>query len=351
LQGSSTEIDKDTIAYHFHEPLGAVGQIIPFNFPQLLAAWKIAPALATGNCTVVKSASPTPGSLPKPVEVISDVVPAGVINIVTGPGAEIGKTGAALAINPRITKTAFIRETTTGGMIMQYAAQNIMPSTTELGGQSLNIFFAGVMAEHDEFLDKVIEGLVLYAFNKGEASTCPSRALIQASIYKKLMARCLERIRANKQGNPLDVSTQIGPQVSMQQLEKISSYVDIGDQEGAQCLIGGRRSQMTGDLAGGCYFESTVLKGTNDMRVLEEEIFGPVLAETMCMDEADALRIANDTTYGLGSGVWSRDGNRAFRLVRASRPDGAGRTAITCTPRERRSVVTRFLELVVRTTR
>jgi aldehyde dehydrogenase len=324
LQGSSTEIDKDTIAYHFHEPLGVVGQIIPFNFPLLMAAWKIAPALAAGNCTVIKPASPTPWSLLKLAEVINDVVPAGVINIVTGPGAEIGK---ALATNPRIAKIAFTGETTTGRLIMQYAAENIIPSTTELGGKSPNIFFADVMAEDDEFLDKAIEGLVLYAFNKGEVCTCPSRALIQESIYEKFMARCLDRIRAIKQGNPLDVSTQIGPQVSIQQLEKISSYVDIGDLEGAQCLIGGHRSQMAGNLAGGYYFEPTVLKGTNEMRVFQEEIFGPVLAVTTFKDEADALRIANDTLYGLGSGVWTRDGNRAYRMGRAIK---AGRVWTNC---------------------
>ena len=324
LQGSSTEIDKDTIAYHFHEPLGVVGQIIPFNFPLLMAAWKLAPALAAGNCTVIKPASPTPWSILKMAEVIADVVPEGVINIVTGPGAEIGK---ALATNPRIAKIAFTGETTTGRLIMQYAAQNIIPSTTELGGKSPNIFFADVMADDDQFLDKAIEGLVLYAFNKGEVCTCPSRALIHESIYDEFMERSLERIRRIKQGNPLDVTTQIGPQVSTQQLEKITSYVDIGLKEGAQCLTGGKRTMMPGELAGGYYFEPTVMKGTNDMRIFQEEIFGPVLAVTTFRDEADAIRIANDTLYGLGAGVWTRDGNRAYRMGRAIK---AGRVWTNC---------------------
>ena len=324
LEGSSTEIDKDTVAYHFHEPLGVVGQIIPFNFPILMAAWKIAPALAAGNCTVLKPASPTPWSILKLAEVINDVVPPGVINIVTGPGAEIGK---ALATNKRIAKIGFTGETTTGRLIMQYAAENIIPSTTELGGKSPNIFFADVMAEDDEFLDKAVEGLVLYAFNKGEVCTCPSRALIQESIYDKFMERCLARIAEITQGNPLDVATQIGPQVSSQQLEKIASYVDIGLQEGAECLIGGHRRVLDGDFSEGYYFEPTVLKGDNKMRVFQEEIFGPVLAVTTFTDEADAIRIANDTLYGLGSGVWTRDGNRAYRMGRAIK---AGRIWTNC---------------------
>jgi aldehyde dehydrogenase len=324
LEGSSTEIDRDTVAYHFHEPLGVVGQIIPFNFPLLMAAWKLAPALAAGNCSVIKPASPTPWSILKLAEVIADVVPPGVINIITGPGAEIGK---ALASSPRIAKISFTGETTTGRLIMQYAAGNIIPSTTELGGKSPNIFFADVMAEDDNFLDKAVEGLVLYAFNKGEVCTCPSRALIQESIYDEFMGRCLDRIGRIKQGNPLDLSTQIGPQVSAQQLEKISSYVDIGLQEGAQCLIGGHRAVVDGDLAGGYYFEPTVLKGDNKMRVFQEEIFGPVLAVTTFTDEDDAIRIANDTLYGLGAGVWTRNGNRAYRMGRAIQ---AGRVWTNC---------------------
>jgi aldehyde dehydrogenase len=324
LEGRTTEIDKDTVAYHFHEPLGVVGQIIPFNFPLLMAAWKIAPALAAGNCTVLKPASPTPWSILKLAEVIADIVPPGVVNIVTGPGAAIGK---ALASSPRIAKIGFTGETTTGRLIMQYAAQNLIPSTVELGGKSPNIFFADVMAEDDEFLDKAIEGLVLYAFNKGEVCTCPSRALIQESIYERFMDRCLERIRLIKQGNPLDPTTMLGPQVSDQQLEKISSYVDIGLQEGAECLIGGRRAVLNGDFADGYYFEPTVLKGNNKMRVFQEEIFGPVLAVTTFKDEAEAVEIANDSPYGLGAGVWTRDGNRAYRMGRAIK---AGRVWTNC---------------------
>ena len=324
LEGSSTEIDSDTVAYHFHEPLGVVGQIIPFNFPLLMAAWKIAPALAAGNCTVIKPASPTPWSILKLAEVINEVVPPGVINIVTGPGAEIGK---ALATNRRIAKIGFTGETTTGRLIMQYAAENIIPSTTELGGKSPNIFFADVMAEDDDFLDKAVEGLVLFAFNKGEVCTCPSRALIQESIYDKFMERCLARIAKIAQGNPLDVATQIGPQVSTQQLEKIASYVEIGLAEGAECLIGGHRKLLDGELEGGYYFEPTVLRGDNQMRVFQEEIFGPVLAVTTFTDEADAIRIANDTLYGLGAGVWTRDGNRAYRMGRAIK---AGRVWTNC---------------------
>jgi aldehyde dehydrogenase len=273
---------------------------------------------------VIKPASPTPWSILKLAEVIGDVIPPGVINIVTGPGGEVGQ---ALASNPRIAKIAFTGETTTGRLIMQYAARNIIPSTTELGGKSPNIFFADVMAEDDEFLDKAIEGLVLYAFNKGEVCTCPSRALIQESIYEEFMSRCLDRIGRIKQGNPLDISTQIGPQVSVQQLEKITSYVAIGLDEGARCLIGGHPADLDGDLAGGYYFEPTVLKGENGMRVFQEEIFGPVLAVTTFTDEADAIRIANDTLYGLGAGVWTRDGNRAYRMGRAVE---AGRVWTNC---------------------
>jgi aldehyde dehydrogenase len=324
LEGSSIEIDKDTVAYHFHEPLGVVGQIIPFNFPLLMAAWKIAPALAGGNCTVIKPASSTPWSILKLAEIIGDIVPPGVLNIVTGPGGEIGK---ALASNKRIAKIAFTGETVTGRLIMQYAAENIIPSTTELGGKSPNIFFADVMAEDDEFLDKAVEGLVLYAFNKGEVCTCPSRALVQESIYDRFMERCLARIALIKQGNPLDVSTQMGPQNSKAQLDKISNYVDIGRQEGAQCLIGGSRPEVDAEFAGGYFFEPTVLKGHNQMRVFQEEIFGPVLAVTTFKDEADALAIANDTLYGLGAGVWTRDGNRARRMAKGIQ---AGRVWTNC---------------------
>ncbi len=323
-EGRISEIDEQTYAYHFQEPLGVVGQIIPFNFPILMAAWKIAPALAAGNCTVIKPASPTPWSLLKLAEVIGEIVPPGVLNIVNGPGAEIGK---ALASNKRIAKVAFTGETVTGRLIMSYAAQNLIPSTTELGGKSPNIFFEDVTAADDAFLDKAIEGLVLYAFNKGEVCTCPSRALIHESIYDEFMERCLERIAAIKQGDPLDRETMIGPQVSVAQLEKIESYVKIGRDEGAELLIGGKRPDLNGELAGGYYFEPTVLKGHNKMRVFQEEIFGPVLAVTTFKDEAEALEIANDTMYGLGAGVWTRDGSRAFRMGRAIK---AGRVWTNC---------------------
>ena len=324
LEGRSTEIDKDTVAYHFHEPLGVIGQIIPFNFPLLMAAWKIAPALAAGNCTVVKPASPTPWSILKLAELLQDVVPPGVLNIITGPGAEIGK---ALASSPRIAKIGFTGETTTGRLIMQYAAQNLIPSTVELGGKSPNIFFADVMDADDDFLDKAIEGLVLYAFNKGEVCTCPSRALIEESIYDRFMERCLARIEKITQGNPLDPTTMLGAQVSKQQMEKITSYVEIGLLEGAECLIGGKAAHLGGDLENGYYFEPTILKGHNKMRVFQEEIFGPVLAVTTFKDEAQALEIANDTLYGLGAGVWTRDGNRAYRMGRGIQ---AGRVWTNC---------------------
>jgi aldehyde dehydrogenase len=323
-EGRSTEIDKDLVAYHFREPLGVVGQIIPFNFPLLMAAWKLAPALAAGNCSVLKPASPTPWSILKLAEVIEDIVPPGVINIVTGPGGEIGK---ALATSPRIAKIGFTGETVTGRLIMQYAAQNLIPSTVELGGKSPNIFFADVMARHDDFLDKAVEGLVLYAFNKGEVCTCPSRALIHRDIYDEFMGLALDRIAKIKQGNPLDTDTQLGPQVSLQQLEKIESYVKIGKAEGAEVLIGGERARIGGEFADGYYFQPTVLKGENRMRVFQEEIFGPVLAVTTFTDDADALAIANDTLYGLGAGVWTRDGNRAYKMGRAIK---AGRVWTNC---------------------
>ena len=323
-EGRISEIDDQTYAYHFQEPLGVVGQIIPFNFPLLMAAWKIAPALAAGNCTVIKPASPTPWSLLKLMEVIGDIVPPGVINVVNGPGAEIGK---ALASNKRIAKVAFTGETVTGRLIMSYAAQNLIPSTTELGGKSPNIFFEDVMAADDAFLDKAIEGLVLYAFNKGEVCTCPSRALIHESIYERFIERCLGRIAAIKQGDPLDRETMIGAQVSTGQLEKIENYVAIGINEGAEVLIGGHRPPLNGRLSGGYYFQPTVLKGHNKMRVFQEEIFGPVLAVTTFSDEAEALELANDTMYGLGAGVWTRDGSRAFRMGRAIK---AGRVWTNC---------------------
>jgi len=323
-EGRISELDKNTVAYHFQEPLGVVGQIIPFNFPLLMAAWKIAPALAAGNCAVIKPASPTPWSILKLAEVIGDILPPGVLNIVNGPGAEIGK---ALATNKRISKIAFTGETTTGRLIMQYAAQNIIPSSTELGGKSPNIFFADIMNADDDFLDKAIEGLVLYAFNKGEVCTCPSRALIEESIYDAFMERVLPRIAAIRQGNPLRLDTQIGAQVSSAQIEKIESYVNIGLNEGAELLIGGERNNLNGELAGGYYYKPTVLKGTNNMRVFQEEIFGPVLALTTFKNEAEGLALANDTLYGLGAGVWTRDLSRAYRMGRAIK---AGRVWTNC---------------------
>jgi aldehyde dehydrogenase len=323
-EGSISEIDKNTVAYHFHEPLGVVGQIIPFNFPLLMAAWKLAPALAAGNCSVIKPATPTPWSILKLAELVEEIVPPGVLNVVNGPGAEIGK---ALATNKRIAKIAFTGETATGRLIMQYAAQNIIPSTTELGGKSPNIFFADVMVADDDFLDKAVEGLVLYAFNKGEVCTCPSRALIEKSIYDEFMGRALERIRSIKQGHPLDQETQIGAQVSIAQLEKIESYVKVGVEEGAELLIGGERAHVGGELEGGYYFQPTVFKGRNSMRIFQEEIFGPVLAVTTFTGEREALEIANDTMYGLGAGVWTRDTSKAYRMGRAIK---AGRVWTNC---------------------
>ncbi len=323
-ESSISELDKNTVAYHFREPLGVVGLIIPFNFPILMAAWKLAPALAGGNTAVLKPASPTPWSILKLAEVLEEVVPAGVINIVNGPGAEVGM---ALASSKRINKVAFTGESTTGRLIMEYAAGNLIPSTTELGGKSPNIFFEDVLSADDDFLDKAIEGLVLYAFNKGEVCTCPSRALIQESIYDRFMARSLERIAAIRQGHPLDLNTQMGPQVSAAQLAKITKYVEIGKSEGAELLIGGQRNVLPGDLAGGYYFQPTVFKGHNKMRIFQEEIFGPVLSVTTFKHEAEALEIANDTMYGLGAGVWTRDGSRAYRMGRGIK---AGRVWTNC---------------------
>ncbi|MBB4133303.1 aldehyde dehydrogenase [Xanthomonas sp. 3075] len=323
-EGGISEIDSDTIAYHFHEPLGVVGQIIPWNFPLLMACWKLAPALAAGNCVVMKPAEQTPASILVLMEVIGDLLPPGVLNVVNGFGLEAGKP---LASNPRIAKIAFTGETTTGRLIMQYASQNLIPVTLELGGKSPNIFFADVMAEDDDFLDKAVEGFVLFAFNQGEVCTCPSRALIQESIYDKFMEKALARVAAIKQGNPLDPNTMVGAQASSEQLEKILSYIDIGKQEGAEVLIGGERNTLDGELAGGFYVKPTVFKGHNKMRVFQEEIFGPVVSVTTFKDEADALSIANDTLYGLGAGVWSRDASRLYRMGRAIQ---AGRVWTNC---------------------
>jgi len=323
-EGSVSEIDSETYAYHFHEPLGVVGQIIPWNFPILMAVWKLAPALAAGNCVVLKPAEQTPASIMVVLELIHDLLPAGVLNIVNGFGLEAGKP---LASNKRIAKIAFTGETGTGRLIMQYAAQNLIPVTLELGGKSPNIFFEDVMDQDDAFFDKCLEGFALFALNQGEVCTCPSRVLIQESIYEKFIERAVKRVAAIKQGNPLDSSTMIGAQASLEQLEKILSYLDIGTQEGAQKLIGGERNVLDGDLAGGYYVRPTIFHGNNKMRIFQEEIFGPVVSVTTFKDEADAIAIANDTLYGLGAGVWTRDGSRAFRMGRAIQ---AGRVWTNC---------------------
>jgi aldehyde dehydrogenase len=323
-EGSVCEIDESTVAYHFHEPLGVVGQIIPWNFPILMAAWKLAPALAAGNCVVLKPAEQTPVGILVVMELIADLLPPGVLNVVNGFGLEAGKP---LASSSRIAKIAFTGETTTGRLIMQYASQNIIPVTLELGGKSPNIFFSDVCAADDDFFDKAIEGFVLFALNQGEVCTCPSRALIQESIYDKFMDRALARVKAIKQGSPLDPSTMIGAQASQEQVEKILSYIDIGKQEGAQCLTGGTRAKLGGDIADGYYITPTVFKGHNKMRIFQEEIFGPVVSVTTFKDDAEALAIANDTLYGLGSGVWTRDGSRAYRFGRNIK---AGRVWTNC---------------------
>ena len=323
-EGALSQIDTNTVAYHFHEPLGVVGQIIPWNFPILMAAWKLAPALGAGNCVVLKPAESTPISILVLVELIADLLPPGVLNIVNGYGRE---AGMPLATNKRINKIAFTGSTATGKVIAQAAAGNLIPATLELGGKSPNIFFEDVMAQDDAFLDKAVEGLVLFAFNQGEVCTCPSRALIQESIYDRFIERALKRVAAIQQGSPLDTGTMMGAQASSMQMDKIMTYLELGKQEGAQVLCGGNRAQLGGDLAGGYYIQPTLFKGNNNMRVFREEIFGPVLAVTTFKDEAEALRIANDTPYGLGAGVWSRDGSRAYRMGRAIQ---AGRVWTNC---------------------
>jgi aldehyde dehydrogenase len=323
-EGSLSEIDHDTVAYHFHEPLGVVGQIIPWNFPILMACWKLAPALAAGNCVVLKPAEQTPMGIMVLMDLIADILPPGVLNVVNGFGIEAGKP---LASNKRIAKIAFTGETTTGRLIMQYASENIIPCTLELGGKSPNIFFADVMADNDDYLDKALEGFVMFALNQGEVCTCPSRALVHESIYDKFMEKAIARTKKVKQGHPLDDTTMIGAQASNDQLEKILSYIDIGKKEGAKVLTGGGRNMLEGELADGFYVTPTILEGTNKMRVFQEEIFGPVVSVTRFKDEEDALKIANDTLYGLGAGVWTRDGNRAYRLGRAIH---AGRVWVNC---------------------
>jgi aldehyde dehydrogenase len=323
-EGSIAEIDETTVAYHYHEPLGVVGQIIPWNFPLLMATWKLAPALAAGNAVVLKPAEQTPLSILVLMELIQDLLPPGVLNVVNGFGLEAGKP---LASSPRIAKIAFTGETTTGRLIMQYASQNIIPVTLELGGKSPNIFFADTMREDDDFFDKCLEGFAMFALNQGEVCTCPSRALVQESIYDRFMEHAVKRVKAIKQGNPLDKSTMIGAQASTEQMEKILSYLDIGRQEGAEVLTGGKRASLDGDLAEGFYIEPTVFKGNNGMRIFQEEIFGPVVSVTTFKDDDEALAIANDTLYGLGAGIWTRDLHRAYRFGRAIQ---AGRVWTNC---------------------
>ena len=323
-EGSISEIDRDTIAYHFHEPLGVVGQIIPWNFPILMAIWKLAPALAAGNCVVLKPAEQTPASIMVLMEIIGDLIPPGVINVVNGFGLEAGKP---LAQSKRVAKIAFTGETTTGKLIMQYASDNLIPVTLELGGKSPNIFFADVAREDDEFLDKALEGFVMFALNQGEVCTCPSRALVQESMYDAFMEKAMQRVGQIRQGSPLQPDTMIGAQASQEQLDKILGYIQIGKDEGAELLVGGARELMAGDLAGGYYVQPTVFRGDNRMRIFQEEIFGPVLAVTTFKDEDEALAIANDTRYGLGAGVWTRDANRCYRFGRGIQ---AGRVWVNC---------------------
>ena len=323
-EGSTAEINDGTVAYHFHEPLGVVGQIIPWNFPLLMAAWKLAPALAAGNAIVLKPAEQTPFSITVLIELVGDLLPPGVLNIVQGFGREAGE---ALATSKRIAKIAFTGSTPVGSHIMKCAAENIIPSTVELGGKSPNIFFADIMNAEPAFIEKAAEGLVLGFFNQGEVCTCPSRALVQESIYDAFMVEVMKKVKQIKRGNPLDTETMVGAQASQQQFDKILSYLEIAQQEGAQVLTGGAAEKLEGDLGSGYYIQPTLLKGTNKMRVFQEEIFGPVIGVTTFKDEAEALAIANDTEFGLGAGVWSRDMNVAYRMGRAIK---AGRVWTNC---------------------
>jgi aldehyde dehydrogenase len=313
-EGSISDIGGELVAYHFHEPLGVVGQIIPWNFPILMAVWKLAPALAAGNCVVLKPAEQTPASVLVLAELIQDLLPPGVLNIVNGFGVEAGKP---LASSKRIAKIAFTGETSTGRLIMQYASQNLIPVTLELGGKSPNIFFADLMDRDDNYFDKALEGFAMFALNQGEVCTCPSRALVEESIYDRFIERAVKRVEKIRQGHPLDMQTMIGAQASAEQLEKILSYIDVGRKEGAQCLTGGERNVLSGELGDGYYVKPTVFRGHNKMRIFQEEIFGPVLSVTTFKNEDEALEIANDTLYGLGAGVWTRDGRRAYRFGRA----------------------------------
>jgi len=323
-EGSLGEIDDDTVAYHFHEPLGVVGQIIPWNFPILMATWKLAPALAAGNAVILKPAEQTPVSILAWMDLVGDLLPPGVLNVVNGFGVEAGKP---LASSNRIAKIAFTGETTTGRLIMQYAAENIIPVTLELGGKSPNIFFDDVSAADDAFYDKALEGFTMFALNQGEVCTCPSRALVEQGHYSDFLAAAVKRTEAVRQGHPLDTDTMIGAQASNDQLEKILSYVDIGKAEGAKVLTGGERSDLGGELSGGYYVQPTIFEGDNSMRIFQEEIFGPVVSVTPFSDFADAVKIANDTLYGLGAGVWTRDSATAYRAGRAIQ---AGRVWTNC---------------------
>ncbi|MET1081573.1 MAG: aldehyde dehydrogenase [Burkholderiales bacterium] len=323
-EGTLGELDETTVSYQFHEPLGVVGQIIPWNFPILMAAWKVAPALAAGNCVVLKPAEQTPAGILVLLELIQDLLPPGVLNVVNGFGLEAGKP---LASNKRIAKISFTGETTTGRLIMQYASENIIPVTVELGGKSPNIFFEDVCEKDDEFFDKAVEGFAMFALNQGEVCTCPSRALVQESIQDKFIERVVKRVKNIKQGNPLDTDTMIGAQASSEQVDKILSYCEIGKQEGAQCLIGGEKAVVGSDITGGYYVQPTIFKGNNKMRIFQEEIFGPVVALTTFKDEAEALAIGNDTLYGLGSAVWTRNINIAYRMGRGLQ---AGRVWTNC---------------------
>lgn len=322
-EGSVSELDSNTVALNVTEPLGVVGQIIPWNFPLLMATWKLAPALAAGNCVVLKPAEQTPVGILILMEIIEGILPDGVLNIVNGFGAEAGKP---LASSPRIDKIAFTGETTTGQLIMQYASKNITPVTLELGGKSPNIFFESIMDADDEFFDKCLEGANMFALNQGEVCTCPSRMLVQESIYDKFIERVIERTKAIKMGHPLDPNTMMGAQASNDQFEKILSYIKIGKEEGCEVLTGGSQAYNEG-LEGGFYVEPTILKGNNKMRVFQEEIFGPVLCVTTFKDEAEAIEIANDTLYGLGAGVWTRDTHQAYQISRAIK---AGRVWVNC---------------------
>ena len=313
-EGSVSELDDTTVSLIVHEPIGVIAQIIPWNFPLLMAVWKLAPALAAGNCVVLKPAENTPISIMVLMELIGDIIPAGVVNVVNGFGSELGR---ALVTNPKVAKAAFTGSTATGRMVMQYATENIVPVTLELGGKSPNIFFPSVMEADDEFLDKAIEGAVLYCLNQGEVCTCPSRLLVHEDIYDKFIERVIERVAAVKTGNPLDPTVMMGAQASKVQRDKIMSYINLGKEEGAELLIGGDENKLGGDLDNGYYIKPTVFKGTNKMRIFQEEIFGPVLAVTTFKTTEEAIEIANDTLYGLGAGVWTRDAHELYQVPRA----------------------------------